>query len=55
MHGFNPNKSKRLIEERINSIGLSINFADYDGNGGGVVNGIFVVYVEQRPDTKKSK
>ncbi len=50
--GFYPNNSQKLVEEAINSIDSVVNFSDYDGNGDGVVDGIFVVYAGQRPDTK---
>jgi len=50
--GFYPNNSQKLVEEAINSIDSVVNFADYDGNGDGVVDGIFVVYAGQRPATK---
>ena len=51
--GFYPNNSQKLfIEEAINSIDSVVNFSDYDGNGDGVVDGFFVVYAGQRPDTK---
>ena len=50
--GYYPNNSQKLVEDAINAIAPTVNFADYDGNGDGVVDGIFVIYAGQRPDAK---
>lgn len=50
--GYYPNNSQKLVEDAINAITPKVNFADYDGNGDGVVDGIFIIYAGQRPDAK---
>jgi len=39
--GYYPNNSQKLVEDAINAIAPTVNFADYDGNGDGVVDGYF--------------
>jgi M6 family metalloprotease-like protein len=52
--GRYPNNSQKLVEDVLNIIGPNVNFANYDGNNDGVIDGLIIIYAGQKPNATNS-